>query len=157
MDVRASSAQSPELPTVELSLPAGWRQESVSRPDVLVAAVSDGPQEAFLANVVISAARHEAPVELDAVADGVRRRLLELPRVQLVDEKPVTVDALAGHLFRVAYAHPTAGGLVQAVLVVPVQRGPEVHVLEVVGTASAARIAEDVPVLDSVMRSLRVA
>jgi hypothetical protein len=143
-------------PSFSLGIPGGWAGAPAEAPDVLAAVMSAGPLDAFRANVVVSVTEHEAPVDLSAVAAGVRRRLAELARAEVFGEEHPTVDGIPAHLIRVSYVHPAAGSLVQSVLTVPVQDGHVIRVLDVVGTAAAGRVAEDMPAVDAAMRSLRV-
>jgi hypothetical protein len=143
-------------PSFSIGIPEGWADVSTEEPGVVAAVMSAGPRDAFRANVVVSVTEHEPPVELSAAAAGVHRRLMELARAEVFGEEQPTVDGVPAHLIRVSYVHPAAGSLVQSVLTVPVQDGRVVRVLEVVGTAAATRVAEDMPAVDAAMRSVRV-
>jgi hypothetical protein len=151
--MNVTSDEFPELPELGLTLPSGW--ERADGPGLLTA-LAPATEHGFRANVLLSTARRDAPVQPAWVADGVRRGLDRLPEVRFVHEKEVQVDGLPGRLFRVTWRHPEAGTLVQSVLTVPIPLGPLVHVIELVGTLGAERIEEDAVAVDQVLRSLRI-
>lgn len=151
------SRRFPQFPQVAFGTPDDWTPATV--PGAVLAARADRPPDRFAPNVVVTVGRHAGPFgreEALAMLHGALRDHAEAK----VDEPFVAPFGPDRYLVvNAAFDDPRVGTLVQvhAYSAFPVPgRSDEHDIVHVMGTCSAAETADDYPLLQQVMESVRV-
>ncbi|MGN6605511.1 MAG: hypothetical protein ACTHMS_00680 [Jatrophihabitans sp.] len=152
-ELTAPSATFPAPPACSVTVPDDW--EPVLLPGASVAARQSGTDGTFAANVVIAVDRSSVAWSVDDALLLLRRDLG--PGARLDEPAAVSIGEREFVLVNAAFDHPELGTLVQAHAYTSVPVNEQVKdVVHVVGTCTADRRAEEYPLVQGVMNSVRL-
>jgi hypothetical protein len=143
----------PAFPALSLDLPDDW--EAMFVPDTVLAAGAPPVPERFRTNVCISVTRTPGIRSLADAAASVTAGLEAAEQYAEVGRETRQVAGADGYRIEGSFLVDGVGTLFQAVHVAVIPRGAVTDTVTAVATATASAAHDDVPVLRTVLDSLR--
>jgi hypothetical protein len=135
------SSQFPAPPRVTIVCPDGWNPLLI--PEAVLALAKEPIEGDFRPNVVVAVSRHPSGFALNDAATAVSDKLSTLDSLQLVVSETVTLSGFPSHRVEVTFSDARVGTLAQAIVIVLVDTGRFVDLVQITGSCSAKQIAFD--------------